>query len=345
MIMRVCEIFNLAEKLRSFSHSSLRFLLRKFNFTLLSDIYGFGIQLIFAIALTTVSTNSQAQLGVIAGAATTGVVLDQLSSRAQDLIDSATQSGDYLLVRAGIEARIAIENAKLASIDVLNVAFDKVSGERHQFIASIDRTLADAKSGVLSATEALQKVQEGGQQISQVLDVQGNRSYVTRYSPSVVYERSNTSLQPTLLKIRGINLDDSSASLRFGGIALKPLNIGKQELIFELPSSTFKFKPNNTDIFKAKLIYSSIKPGFFNRLFGSKETIERDIAILVLPQTLAWFEFKPTLLSTTLDKKLVSLPLEQFRGVNADQSRAFAAEPGYKIDLSSLSFSQGEGGE
>ena len=59
----------------------------------------------------------------IVSSALTGALIDELFGRVQGLIDDATKKGDYMLVRAGIEARIALENFKLVNAELLDKAF------------------------------------------------------------------------------------------------------------------------------------------------------------------------------------------------------------------------------
>lgn len=278
--------------------------------------------------------------------ATTGAVLDELATRAQNMIDSATQNGNYLLGRAGIEARIAIENARLASLDVLSVTFKEIGKQRHDMIAGIDQVLQDAQAGVITASEAIKKIQEGGEQIGNVLDIQGHRSYVIRYLPSVVFQNEAPIAQPRIMTVRGVNLDEAKAKLEIAGNVLEPIAVLKQELKFQIPASSVTFQQATSSLVKATLSYQSVKPGFFNRLFGRTEAIKREIPIFALPVQLATVNFEPFVTTTReLERRPKRYALEQFKGVNADQPRAIAPDPNFRIDLRTLSFEQfGEGG-
>lgn len=276
--------------------------------------------------------------------ATTGLVLDQLEQSAQNTIDSATRSGDYLLVRAGIEARIAIENAREASKDVLNVAFGKIDKTLHDAISGIDSTLSQTRAGVMSALQAVQKIQEGGQQIASVIDIQGNRTYITRYYPSTFYQR-NLTAQPYIIVVRGVNLDEGDASLIIGDVSLKPISTTKQTISFEIPSNAVQFKPEISSKLSATLNFKTIQAGWIGRLFGAKENVQRNLVFLVLPTQLAKYQYSPTVQKINQERIRVDYWLPQFKGVNADQSLAIAARPTYKIDLGTLGSQQvGDGG-
>jgi hypothetical protein len=238
----------------------------------------------------------------------TGVVLDQLSKQAKQVIDQATASGDYLLGRAGIQAAIAIENARLASIDVLNVTFSKIDEERFKAISDIGNVIDKAQSGAMGAAEALLKAQEGVQQISVILDGQGQRSYITRYSPSVVYKKLNS--QKILISVRGVNLDDSQAVLELNNLKLKPISSLKQELIFEFSDANVNYPSENTILLKGILTYKTVKAGWVNRLIGSKDSVQREIPIMVLPTVLAKLVYTPTVSYAVPDRELQDYDLE-----------------------------------
>ena len=300
------------------------------------------ILLIGALILVTPAT--LAQVGAALGVLTTGVVLDQASKKAQEVIDAGTRSGDYLLTRAGIESRIAIENAKLASSDVLEVAVKDIGKERFDLISGINQTLDDALRGAISSTEAVNRAQEGIHQVGNILDGQGHRSYMIRYSPLVIISNSkqNKNFQ---LSVRGVNLDESKATLEFYGHALKPLTVGKQDLIFEIPSSMINFSLDSSSIIKGKLRYESIKPGWLNRLSGKKENVERDIVLLAQPVNMASFEYAPTVGFKEIKRISKSYPLPQFKGYDSDMETAIQAPPGQDIDLATLRYApiSGEG--
>lgn len=71
---------------------------------LLSVLVAAGNLLITAVPLA-----AQAQVAEIAGAATTGAVLKQLIADLTTMINKARDDGDYLLARAGDEAKDALD--------------------------------------------------------------------------------------------------------------------------------------------------------------------------------------------------------------------------------------------
>lgn len=309
-----------------------------------THIFSVSRPVLMAGALTLMVSAAVAQVGGALGLLTTGVVLDQAGKKAQEVIDAGTRSGDYLLTRAGIESRIAIENAKLASTDVLNVALKDIGKERFELISGINQTLDDALKGAISGTEALNKAQEGVQQVGIILDGQGHRSYMIRYSPSVVLSSSaqNKKFQ---LSVRGVNLDESKATLVFSGRTISPLTVGKQELLFEIPEDIINFSADSSLIVKAKFRYESIKPGWFNRLSGRKENVERDIVLLAQPIKMADFEYSSVVNFKDIKRTPVSYALPQFKGYDSDMLVSIPAPPGKEIDLATLTYSpiSGEG--
>ncbi|MBL8452573.1 MAG: hypothetical protein JNK97_07485 [Zoogloea sp.] len=275
----------------------------------------------------------------VSASATTSLVIDKIRDTASDLINQGTEKGDYLLARAGIEARIAIENFALANNKFLDKAFGELDKASQDSFAKIDAAMQQAKSGAITAAEATRKITESGEQIGVILDLQGHRSYVTRYFPSVAYPGKKSSY---LITVRGVNLDEANATLKAQSTDLKPNITGKQELVFELPPTLFGYKETESQVSRLKLNYQSIKPGFFNRLLGLKENISRDIIFLVLPNTMGSFGYTTTLSST----KRTTDPRDywhEFQGRNDDHRLAIAPPPGWKIDVGTLNHQQGDG--
>lgn len=283
---------------------------------------------------------AQAQAEQIVGSVATGIAIDEAINKIQGIIDDATEHGNYLLVRAGIEARIAIENFRLANSELLDKAFSELDQASRDNFARIDRTLQDTINGTLSATEAALKISESAQQLSVIVDPQGFRSYLLRYNPSIVFDGKPS---PILLSVRGVNLDEAETIMTTPTGKISPQIRGKQELLFQVPTSAFSFQPEHSTLANFKLQYQSVKPGWFNRLFGIKETVNRDIVFLSLPKQLATYTYSTVVGGSKRVVDPKEYWLDQFKGVDADQDRAIAPPPGWKIDLSTLNHSQGHG--
>lgn len=277
----------------------------------------------------------------IASSAASGAVIDEALKRVQLIIDDATQKGNYLLVRAAIEARIAIENFKMANSELLDKAFSALDETSRDNFARINSTLQEAASGTMAATQAALQITDNAQQLTATLDLQGFRSYLLRYSPSVAFEGKPS---PIAVAVRGVNMDEAEAVLETSKGPLQPKIRGKQDLLFEVPVSELSFQNNKSSLKSFQLQYQSVKPGLLNRALGKKEQVNRDIVLFLLPKQLATFSLTTVVGGTkrSLDGK--NYTLDQFRGVDADQEKAIAAPAGWKIDLASLGYSQGEGG-
>lgn len=277
--------------------------------------------------------------GKLATSAMTGVLIDELFGRIQGLIDDATNKGDYLLVRAGIEARIALENFKLVNTELLDKAFSSLDQASRDNFARINSTVEGARAGTIAATSALQSIADTGQQIAIPFDPQGHRSFLIRYLPTVI---SPAVASPIRVSVKGVNLDEADATI-VGKATYSPKSVTKQELLFEIPTSEMSGSQDRVTLTTLQFKYKSVKPGWWNRALGNKEALTRPISFASLPKVLARLTYTTTVASSRRITERRDYALEQFKGVDADQDRAIAPPPGWKFDLESFTHSQGRG--
>lgn len=149
---------------------------------------------------------------------------------------------------------------------------------------------------------------------------------------------------PVRITVRGVNLDEAAPTIigKFGTYA--PKTVTKQDLLFEVPVTEFPSSLDRIDLSTLQFKYSSIKPGWWNRTVGRKENVTRPISFVSLPQQIGKFSFSTSVASSKRTTDRRDYALDQFKGVNADQDRAIAPPPGWKFELGSLTYSQGEGG-
>lgn len=275
----------------------------------------------------------------IASSALTGTLIDELFGRIQGLIDDATNKGDYLLVRAGIEARIALENFKLVNAELLDKAFSSLDKASRDNFARINSTVQEARAGTIEAVTAAQRIADTGQQIAVIMDPNGHRSFLIRYVPTVV---SPTAASPIRVMVRGVNLDEANATIE-GKATYSPKTVTKQELLFELPIAEMNVSPDRVVLTTFQFKYTSVKPGWWNRTLGKKENISRPISFALMPQVLGRLNYTTSVGGSRRITERRDYALDQFRGVDADQDRAIAPPPGWKFDLGSFSHVQGRG--
>ncbi|HHF9125718.1 TPA: hypothetical protein ACPT5X_005470 [Klebsiella pneumoniae] len=70
----------------------------------------------------------------IIGSVSTGMVTSQIYDSLNDLINNARDAGDYLTIRAAVEAKGAIELWKDSNKELLNVAFSKLDESQRNTI-------------------------------------------------------------------------------------------------------------------------------------------------------------------------------------------------------------------
>ena len=282
-----------------------------------------------------------AQVGQAATAVTTRVVADQISARLSEAINRAQDAGNFLLAKALMSAKEVIDSWKKANEELLDKAFDRLDTTQRGIF---DNARVLLEVGADKVDDALKKSQEIVETVDQAisnLPITDKRSYVTRLMTRVVPPNA---AQGFRIRIRGRNLDTADVQLRLSKGNAKRDVIGPLEVQFEIPISEIPSDPSKLGVRTFKIAFHTVSSNWFKRLAGIKDTVERELPLIVLPKTLATFEVSSTYLVDVRQEQAFTRDLGQFRGRNERVYRVANPEPGWKWDLSKpLSLIQREG--
>ena len=276
----------------------------------------------------------------VAGSVAQGIALSELFNRIQLLIENAVRDGNYLLARAGIEARTALEAFKDAAgktLDQTEKTLDRASRDN---FSRLSKTIEDLNQKAITSIEATRKISESAVQISSLIDLQGNRTFLLRHEPLVTMPGRK---DPLLIKIRGVSLGDAKPSLSIGILDIKPKSIGQQEVLFEVPRELFRHNEDRLALLTVEVSYETVVAGTLNRLVGKRQIVTKPISIVLLPWTAAYYKLSYSTEEMQRSTKRETKSLEQFRGRNEDRVTAVAPPADWRIDLATISHSQGTG--
>lgn len=114
-----------------------------------------GAAVSLALALTAMPA-AHAQVAAAVGGLTTSATISQIFSGLDQLISSAQDAGDYLTMRAAIEAKGVIETWKEANKELLDKAFSELSETQRQTFNNARQLTERANQDVANRLETTQ---------------------------------------------------------------------------------------------------------------------------------------------------------------------------------------------
>lgn len=274
---------------------------------------------------------AQAQVAEIAGSAATGVVLNQLFADLTTMINKARDDGDYLLVRAGVEAKNAMDAWRQANSGLLDKAISELDKASRENFARANQLVAAANSGAANRLETLQQITENANQIIESIPLGGRQTYVLRFSPRIQPPQAKESFA---VRIRGVNLDKGDPNLHLSNGIAKREQPGPLEAQFTIPSTEMRHDLEKIQVHSFKLTYSTPSDSWFSRLFGKRVDVTRELPIVSLPENMGTYEIVATRKFDRRVEKSFTRDLGQFKAKNNRQYKVASPDDGWKWDLS-----------
>lgn len=228
----------------------------------------------FCILFTT-EINSQI------GGAAFGIALDRLTDRVSDLIRQAENSGNIVVVQAGGQVALAIQNAKTAYRSELDLTVDRLNSAQKSLLDDLASKITAIEQQIVSD---MQDIINRGQTAFNIIPLSNKLPQVSGYTP--IY----CALNPFDLNLRvdiagnfyDLSREDYDANLLFNGHVYKSRIKTTARLMFEIPLSEIQ---NTATSLTANYITVEIpyKEGWW--IFGSKEKSTFKLMITTLPET------------------------------------------------------------
>jgi hypothetical protein len=279
----------------------------------------------------------------IAETVAVSVLLDQLFKGIDDTINKARDTGDYLLMRAGVQAKDALLNWKQVNSDLMDKAFSDLKGaQRDIFLnanAFVDNANADVKARIADA----QKTVDAGDQLVNSLPTAGY-TYVSRYGPQVILPPEKGEDDNLVISVTGVNLADASPVLTLNGKGAKLISQTQIEARFELPTSALQAEQAKMTTNSGEISYKTKSRSWIKWIFGFRDEQRKPIAVVVLPVTLGSIKGTYAVARTSREEKEFTRALGQFKGSNETVAKIATPEEGWLWDVTKpLKSIQGQG--
>lgn len=265
------------------------------------------------------------------GGITTGVAISQISSALDDTIKSARDAGDYLTMRAAMEAKGAIEAWKEANKELLDKAFSSLNESQQRMFNNARQLTEQINDDVANRLETGQQLVNQANQIVESIPLATKNTYVTRYSPRV---RPAQVASTVRVRVNGVNLDkgDPQVILEQGSVSRSI--IGPLEVQFTVPASALPSQPDKLSVVPLKLSYSTPKDGYLNRLFGRRETVERELPVVTLPTNIGRYSLSVVTKEERKEVQSFTSQQQKFRGRNTNDQKVAKPPEGWRWDWS-----------
>jgi hypothetical protein len=285
-----------------------------------------GISALALVWLGSPPANAQIAAGVV-----TGVLLGDLQDKADHVINSAQNAGDFLIWRAAQQALAVIEAWKAANSSLITQAFDRLDAASKQLFVGIDRSLDKMdQERELAVADAQKLTLEWAQNIKS-FPLANNDAELLTYSPRVLLPDGEKIVD---LQIFGPKLANASTKLIDDKKDI-PLKFSTEmQGVAQLERDQFGFK----DAESARAVYSLQ----FIRSTGliSSEVAKRDLTIWLAPRQMGEYSIITKVSSDNPEFSQVTLPVGA-RGRDKAEERPVPIPPdltnqGWEIDIPKL---------
>ncbi|MGR8930256.1 MAG: hypothetical protein ACU836_06405 [Gammaproteobacteria bacterium] len=267
----------------------------------------------------------------------TNSLLEQVRKRVRDVVELATNNGDYLLFRNVTELNNIAETWRNANSELGDKTYASLDKSQQTFFDGLNNAAEKLKQAEDDDVHDVSKklISELSSQAISDSTVFQSKPAVFSYAPRIVYPGMAKVVSFT---IRGINFKKANPRLVTPeGRRLSRVNHSEKEIVFRLPLSAFKFDPSKPNVAKLKLSY----------LTSKRKREQLDISVMQLPQKLSEFTLQIKTKDTVRDTWEGS---RQFYWAGKTESKTLSQGPhdyGWRILASSLRQGQvwGEAGK
>jgi hypothetical protein len=267
----------------------------------------------------------QGEVNPVTRGVTTAAALDELSGGLAVVMAQGERTGDYVLAKAAVKARHAIDVWRATNRELLERPFADLDPVVRDIFARARVVIGEASYPGRQRAELAQALTEQASRIVEMRPGPPREVHVLAYSPRIVSPQATTTFA---LRVRGLNLDQADPVLHLpGGPAERALN-GPHEAQFTVPVEMVPSHPTQVRVHTLHVTYTAPLTGFWARFFGRTEFLTRQISVVTLPSSVATFEL--TALRTTDTRSEMPFTAEpvQFRGTREHLSRTITPPPG-----------------
>lgn len=271
---------------------------------------------------------------------TAGAVADQVLGEINNSISKAMEQGDYLMARAGVQAKDAIDAWKVANTELLDKAFTELKDTQRDMFLRANALVTKTNNNIKERMETAQQIMESATAITENIPVVGKgRTFATRYGPRII-----PGGEEVILTIRGVNFDEADPKLSFDGKPATRTSLTQNEVQFLVPHESSSNSGKKLIRTNLKFTYTVPAAAWYSRWIGGKNLVERELSLIVLPEKFATYSYVAKSRTTVKETAPHTADLGQFKGRNRRIYKVANPPTGYKWDLSQpYSSQQGQG--
>ncbi len=260
---------------------------------------------------------------------TVGMIIEQSRATLTSIIEEAEQSGDFLLSRTGQESLLLLDAFEDKNSALLDTAFDKVKGERRQFLVGAQHTVDMLDKGRIDTLARSESMVDQLYQLGQDITFR-NYPVVFRYRGTVVSPIVDTDY--IRVRIKGANLHVGQPYLSIADDHYPAKRISTQELLIEIPREKLPKPQHLITSFDGELILFR-KTGGFLGLFKKMSEVHYQLNFLTLPEEIGKAAVTYRLLETETMQNTLSGEWSH-HGRNGCESNAMTpSAPDRRFDL------------
>ena len=259
--------------------------------------------------------------------------MDQFFGSLDDTIRKAQEAGDFVLWRAAIQVRDALDAWKRTNSDLIDKAFDELDDSAQKLFRDVNAVLDE---GVLQVGIALDRAEDISLAFSQTvstLPLSSSDPWVMSYSPRVIIPVGENNF---LLTVTGPNLAKADARLELDPPS-DMLGPRTAEIASRMARSDFAFEEHSSKFETIPLTYDAVASAWYKPwTWFSSERGKSDLTFWLLPRTPALYQIRTTVRVDAPQKKIELLNMGSFRGRNSEIDRAVPIpgyEQGWRLDL------------
>jgi hypothetical protein len=249
-----------------------------------------------------------------------GVGLDKLGNSIKDAVSSAIGGAQILEVQGGGQVSLAIQQAKIAYADDLNLTYDKLSAAEQQAITNIfsnamvfeDKTYKDIKD-----------VENSAQVSIDALPLSKTFPLISRFLPTYAEQ---TGAKTISVQVEGNFVDvvkrGFDATLSVNGHQIVNTNKTNLLLVFDIPADVLNHADNSVSANTLTLSIPYVMPGAFGFLnidwFSKKDAATFLLPLMTLPKTFGTISVTSQVTKPGTVTKPISSPEQQQESVDDD---------------------------
>lgn len=229
----------------------------------------------------------------------TDFVLGGITRKAEGVIDHARDAADFLAQRIGEEALAVIKSWKEANSQLLDKAFSGIDEEQRTLFNQMDKTLSRLEQDKTMAIRDAQNITAIWSGVLKNIPGVNHDPEVLTYYPRVMLPIGEPSIR---MHVIGPKLASATPKVTADDKAVAVEKSAEQELLFPLDRSQLKFESDVPRFARFKLeLHKSLSTWYNPLTWGRVETIQRDMVVQLLPQQMAHYIIKPTVVVTTTE--------------------------------------------